>query len=389
MKVINLVSNTIQGCRGRAKMDGTLELLKELCLTPGPSGMEDRVRKIIKRELEGHVDKIEVSPLGDLIAFKKGSGSGKPRILIDAHADEIGCLVRFIDDKGFIRLQPTGYYDTKATIAQAMTIWTNKGPVEGVVGAKYPILETALGAAEKVPPFDDLFLDVGVASRKEAESIGVQIGDQITFSRRFSIIGDGKKCMGTALDNRSGVSILIEVMRSLSEAPVEADVYASFNAQEETTIGRHAALCARIVNPQIAIELCPILAADTPGVREDLVISTQGDGAVITLHERSTEDRFAGYVYHPRLLELFKKVAQEHKIKYQIRPSTVYTLTGVPFMRLVHEGIPSIAVCPPIRYGHTPYELIDIDDLINCNKLVQTVLPYIDSEFVNKKLPLG
>ena len=371
-----------------SRIDPTLELLKELCLTPAPSGMEDRIRDIVRRELKSCVDRIDISPLGDLIAFKKGTGSGNPRILIDAHADEIGCLVRYIDNNGFVRLQPTGYFDTKATLAQAMTVWTANGPVEGIVGAKYPILETATGGAERVPPFDDLFLDIGVKSKAEAESLGVQIGDQITFSRRFSITGGGKKCMGTALDDRAGVCVLIEAMKSLCKGPIEADVYASFNAQEETTIGRHAALCARIVNPQIAIELGVFLAADIPGVRDDLVISRQGDGVVITLHERSTEDPFAGYVCHPKLLELFRKVCHEHKIKHQIQPSTVYVLSGVPFIRLVHGGIPSIAVSLPIRYGHTPYELMDIDDFVSCRTLVEAVLPCMDSEFVNKKLPL-
>jgi putative aminopeptidase FrvX len=169
---------------------------------------------------------------------------------------------------------------------------------------------------------------------------------------------------------------------------VEADVYASFNAQEETTIGRQAALCAAIVNPQIAIELGGLVAADIPGVREDLVVSRQGYGAVINLHETSTEEPFSGYVYHSKLLQLFKKAAQEHKIKYQIQASSVFALSGAPFMRLVRGGIPSIGVGTPLRYGHTPCEVMDIDDFINCKKLVQVAVPYMNSEFVSKTLAL-
>jgi endoglucanase len=367
----------------------TLKLLEELCLTAAPSGMEDKIRKVIKEKLKGYVDKIEVSPLGDIIAFKKGTGAKSHKILIDAHVDEIGCLVRFIDDKGFIRLQPTGYFDTKATIGQAMTVFTRKGEVEGVVGAKYPILETGTGGAEKIPPFSELFLDIGAESREEVLSWGVQLGDQVAFSRRFIIIGKGTKCMGTALDNRAGVYTLIEVMKSLSESPVEADVYVSFNAQEEATIGRHAALCTRIVNPHVVIELCPSLAADIPGVREDMAITKQGNGVSITLHETSaTEEPFSGYIAHPKLLELFTRVAKENNIKYQLQVSTVYVLTGAPFMRLTNGGIPAIALNIPLRNGHTPYETMSISDVINCKKLVQAALPYIDSAFIENTLPL-
>ena len=362
-----------------SKLDETLELLKKLCFTPGPSGREDKIRKIIKEELEGYVNKIEVSPIGDLIAFKKGSGSKNPKVLIDTFIDEISCLVRFIDDKGFLRLQKAGYFDTKVTIGQAMIVWTSKGPVDGVVGANYPILETSIGAAEKVPPFDDLFLDIGVNSRIEAESLGVQVGDHITFSRSFSIIGNGNKIRGNSLANRNSVCMLIEIMRSLTEAPVEADVYASFRAQEESAIGRHCGPIARTVNPQIVIEINTNVAADTPGMREDLVISKQGDGVVIMLSDRCPEEPFSGYVYHPKLVELFKKVAQEHKIKYQIRPSTMVYLSGATFFRLENGGIPSINCGTPIRHVYTPYEMMDIDDFINCKRLVQTVLSYIDS----------
>jgi endoglucanase len=236
--------------------------------------------------------------------------------------------------------------------------------------------------------FSWTFLDIGADSREEVLSWGVQLGDHVTFSRRFTIIGNGKKCVGTALDNRSGICISIEIMRSLSKSPVEADVYVSFNAQEEATIGRHAALCARIVNPQVAIEIIPSVATDYPGVREDLFLSEQGSGAVITLNERSTEDKFSGYIYHPKLVELFKKVALEHGIKYQIQPSTMYTLSGAPFIRLVHGGVPTIAIATPLRYAHSPIEMMEIADFKNIMKLVQMVLSRITSEFIIKKLPL-
>jgi putative aminopeptidase FrvX len=194
--------------------------------------------------------------------------------------------------------------------------------------------------------------------------------------------------MGTALDPRAGVHTLIEIMRSLSKSPVEADVYVSFNAQEEATIGRHAALCTRIVNPHIVLELCNSLTADIPGVREDLVISKQGEGVCVVVHEQTPEEPFAGYIVHPRLFELFIKVAKKRNIKYQIQPSSVYVLSGVPFMRLVSGGIPSIALNMALGNGHTPYETLNIEDIFSRKYLIQAVLPYLTSGFIEKQLPL-
>ena len=370
------------------EMHKSLELLKRLCLIPAPSGMEQMLCKFISNELKGYADKIEIYPLGDLIAYKKGTGSKNYKVLIDSHADEIGCLVKFIDKRGFIRLMPTGYFDTKVTIGQAMTVFTREGQIEGVIGAKYPILETALGAADTVPPFADLFLDIGADSEEEVLSWGVQLGDYVTWSRSFSIIGQGKKCRATALDPRSGVYTLIEVMKSLSKSPVEADVYVSFNVQEETAIGRHAALCTNIVNPHVIIELCNSLSANIPGVREDLAISKQGDGTCIVIHEQTPEEPFTGSIVHPMLLELFIRVAQENNIKFQIQPSSVCVLSGVPYMRLLNGGIPSITLNLSLANGHSPYEIMSIYDIISRKQLIQFVLPYLNSDFIEKNLSL-
>jgi putative aminopeptidase FrvX len=177
-------------------------------------------------------------------------------------------------------------------------------------------------------------------------------------------------------------------MKSLSESPVEADVYVSFNAQEEASIARNAGLCTRIVNSNVVIELCNSLTANIPGVREDLFISKQGNGACIVLHETTPEEPFTGYIVHPKLLELFTRVAREKNIKYQVQPSSVYVLSGVPYMRLENGGIPSIALNMSLANGHTPYETLSISDIISRKQLVQAVLPYIDSDFIENELPL-
>lgn len=327
--------------------DRLVNLLQKLSLAPGPPGMEDAVREIIAAELEGHVDRVEVDALGNLIAVKEGN---RPvRVMLDAHMDEVALMVRSLRKDGFINFIPLGGVDPAVLLAQRVVVHGRRGPVPGVIGAKprHVMTEEEL---KKRPEIKSLYIDVGATSDEELLSMGILPGSFVTFDVSFQTSGD--LVIGKAFDDRIGCLVLLEVLKSLPEdAPT---VYAAFTVQEEQGL-RGATVAAYRIDPEVAFALEGTIAADTPGVPEGEHATKLGSGPALRVMD-------ASMLTQRRVLEFMMNVAERVGVPYQLQLSP-RSGTDAGRIHLTRKGVPTGVVSVPVRYIHTPSSVAKLSDI--------------------------
>lgn len=323
------------------------ELLKKLVEAPGVSGNEGDVRNIMKKEFEKTCDSVEINRMGNLIAKK---GSGKMKIMIAAHMDEIGLMVKHITDKGFLRFEPLGGIDQRTLLAQKIRVFTEKGEIIGVIGSKPPHIQEK-EEREQVIKMKSLFIDVGAKDRKDAESMGIKIGDFVGIYREFSELKNNL-VTGNGFDNRAGCAALIEIMKRLK--PKKCTLYAVGTVQEEKgLIGARSAIFQ--INPDIMMAVDTTIAGDTPEIGEADAPAVLGGGPVIVMMD--------GYgIMHPRVKKWLVETAEKSKIKYQ-RELAAGSGMDSSIAPIVREGIPSAGISVPTRYVHSGVEVLNLDDL--------------------------
>ncbi|ADL58427.1 M42 family metallopeptidase [Methanothermobacter sp. KEPCO-1] len=324
------------------------ELMKRLSLASGVSGFEGEVRDIIASELEGHVDKIEEDRLGNIIATRSGSG---PSVMLAAHMDEIGLMVRHIDKKGFIRFSKIGGISDQMILNQAVWIHGENGPVMGVIGSKPP---HRMKAAErkKVTTHDNMFIDIGAESREDAEEL-VSVGDPITFHAPYSELPNSR-FTGKALDNRIGCLVMVEVLKRVD---TDATVYGVGTVQEEVGL-KGAKTSAFKLNPDMALALDVTIAGDHPGMKEEEAPAKLDGGPAVILTDASGR----GIITHPRVKDWLLETAGEEDIPVQIEVSEGGT-TDATAIHLTREGIPAGVVSVPTRYIHTTVSMASMKDI--------------------------
>jgi len=323
-------------------------LLKRLCETPGVPSREERIRAVVIEEMTPLVDSIRVDAMGNVIGVRKGLGG--PKVMIAAHMDEIGFLVRHIDDQGFLRVQPVGGFDARVLVAQRVEVHGHAG--DTLLGAFQPAAKPThlLTEAERAKPLslDDLFVDLGL----DAETVGakVELGDPITLARTCERMGD--KVVSKSLDNRLSVFVMLEALRCLSAHACE--IHAVATVQEEIGL-RGATPAAYDIAPDIGIALDITLAGDFPGGRDDSRITSLGKGTAIKIMDSSL-------ICHPALVRHFRDLATEHGIPHQmeILPRGGTDAGGI---QRVRGGIPSFTLSTPTRYVHTVNETAAISDI--------------------------
>lgn len=337
------------------------ELLRKLSNAPGISGFEDEVRNLMIKELEGHVDEISVDPLGNLIAVKKGSSDGK-KIMLAAHMDEIGLMVRFIDKEGFIKFSTIGGINDQMLLNQTVYIQTDKGEITGVIGSKPPhkMKDTE---RKQIIKYDSMFIDIGAKDKEEAEEI-VSVGDPIIIRQEFEELRNGL-VKGKALDNRVGCAVLIEVLKNVES---DATIYGVGTVQEEVGL-KGAKTSAFSINPDMALALDVTISGDHPGIKEEEAPSKAGKGPAIILTDASGR----GLITHPKVKELLISTAKEEEIPYQVEVSDGGT-TDATAIHLTRQGIPTGVISPASRYIHTPISVVDLEDVENAVKLILAVL---------------
>jgi putative aminopeptidase FrvX len=337
------------------------ELLGKLSNASGVSGFEDEVRELMIRELEEHVDEVSIDELGNLIAIKKGADDGK-KVMLAAHMDEIGLMVRYIDEKGFIRFSKIGGINDQMLLNQEVFIQSSKGDVTGVIGSKPPH-KMKEAERKKIMEYDNMFIDVGAATREEAEEL-VRVGDPIIIKQEFAELGD-TLVKGKALDNRVGCAVLIEVLKRVES---KATIYGVGTVQEEVGL-KGARTSAFRINPDMAIALDVTISGDHPGIKEEEAPAKAGEGPAIILTDASGR----GLITHPKVKELLISAAEEEKIPYQLEVSDGGT-TDATAIHLTRQGIPTGVISPPTRYIHTPVSVVSIKDVENAVKLILAVL---------------
>ncbi len=340
------------------------KLLEKLSNASGVSGFEDEIRNLMMGELKGHVDELEVDEMGNLIAIKKGNLDGK-KVMLAAHMDEIGLIVRYIDKQGFIKFSKLGGINDQMLLNQEVLIHSRGEKILGVIGSKPP---HRMKAAEKKKPveYENMFIDIGACSREDAEK-RISVGDPITIKQDFAEL-ENDLVMGKAMDNRVGCAILLEVMK---QANSNATIYGVGTVQEEVGL-KGARTSAYRINPDMALALDVTISGDHPGMKEEEAPAKAGEGPCIILTDASGR----GIITHPRVKELLIEVAKEEEIPFQLEVSEGGT-TDATAIHLTREGIPTGVISPPSRYIHTPVSVVNIKDLENAVKLIVAVLKRI------------
>ncbi|MEN4007163.1 MAG: M42 family metallopeptidase [Methanobacteriaceae archaeon] len=332
------------------------ELLKKLSNAPGVSGFEDEIRKIITDELKDHVDEIEADNMGNIIAVKKGRNSKK--IMLAAHMDEIGLMIRFIDKKGFIKFSKIGGINDQMLLNQEVIVHSKKGKILGVIGAKPPH-RMKPAEKKKVLEYENMFIDIGASSREEAEEL-ISIGDPVTIKHEFSNLR-GNLVTGKAFDNRVGCYVLVEAMK---RAKTSATIYGVGTVQEEVGL-KGAKTAAFKINPDMAIALDVTICGDHPGIKFEDAPAKISKGPAIILTDASGR----GIITHPMVKKLLIEAASEEEIPYQLEVSEGGT-TDATAIHLTREGIPTGVLSVPTRYIHTPVEVASLEDIENTIKLL-------------------
>ena len=319
-------------------------LLARLSEIGGVPGREERVRELIAAELEGHVDSLETDAMGNLIARKKSKKKGAKRVLIAAHMDEIGFYVRFVDDAGFLRVQPLGGFDARTLFARQVTVHTGSGDLVGVLnpGVK-PIHIAPPDEREQVPKLTDFFVDTGLDA--ETVKAKVKLGDPVTLRQPF--VDLGAVVTGKALDDRVNCFILLELLKTLKK-PVH-DVYAVFSTQEEVGL-RGATTAAYTLEPDIGIALDTTLAVDLPGTPAEQRVTRMGEGVALKVMDSSM-------ISTRWLLDEFVALADNHAVPYQLELLPLGG-TDAGAMQRSRKGVSSLTLSIPSRYVHTVTEMV-------------------------------
>ncbi|MFA7199032.1 MAG: M42 family metallopeptidase [Methanoculleus sp.] len=325
------------------------ELLRKLSDAHGVSSSEGSIREIIKAELAGVVDEIREDTMGNLIATKRGDDFS---IMLAAHMDEIGLMVQYIDEKGFIRVVSIGGWYGPVLYCQRVVLHGTKGPVMGVLGAKPPHVMKDEERKKEVK-VENLFIDVGAASEEEVKNLGIEIGTPITIDREFVEL-TGTRVTGKAFDNRVGVVMLI---RAMQQAKSPHTVHAVFTVQEEVGL-KGARVSAYSLNPDCAIATDVTIPGDHPGIEKKDASVEMGKGPVLVIVSASGR----GLLADPRMTAWLRGTAEKNDIPCQIEVGTGGN-TDATIIHLERGGIPSIPFSIPARYIHSPVEVVDTVDI--------------------------
>jgi putative aminopeptidase FrvX len=336
----------------------SLEQLQNMCHISALSGHEEDMIAYMKAEMSGYVSNLRVDRLGNVIATREGNQPGGPKVMISAHMDELGFMVRKIEPSGFVRITRVGGIPEKSLPAQRLVLRGAKGDVLGIIGPKSHHL-TPPEDKDKVTQINDLYVDIGAGSKAEAEEMGIYPGTPATYHGFFQEM-PGAQIAGKALDNRAGCFILLQVLRLLAGKDLDATLYFVASVQEEFNI-RGVVPAAFAINPDMAIGLDVAIACDTPDLSA-LSDVRFGVGPVIshyTFHGRGT---LCGLIPNPKLRQYVTATAAQLGIPVQ-HSALLGGLYETSYLTVVGEGIPAVDMTFPVRYTHAPIEVACLPDI--------------------------
>ncbi|HDS58787.1 MAG TPA: M42 family peptidase [Thermoplasmatales archaeon] len=346
-------------------MEELTSFLQRLSQAPGISGHEDSVRAIVSEALEEHVDDIRFDKLGNLIATRNGSESA---VMVAAHLDEIGLMVKHVDDKGFIRFVKFGGWFDQTLLNNRVVVHAPRGDVYGVIGSKPPHIMKS-EEKKKTVKAEDMFIDVGIQDRQEADALGIRPGTPITLDRSLVTL-QGHRVCGKALDDRAGVAMMVEAVR---QTAAEVTVYAVGTVQEEVGL-KGARTSAFGLDPDAALVSETAVAGDHPGIEEKDAALKLGEGPALTVTDASGR----GLIASPSIMRWLEDTARQHDIPYQLEVSSGGT-TDATAIHLTRAGVPCGVVSVPTRYLHSGVEVLDLRDLQSGARLMARALEAVGS----------
>lgn len=327
--------------------------LKQLSEAFGVSGAEGEVRDILKQEL-AKTGNIWTDTIGNLF-IEKTVRFDKPKLMLCAHMDEVGFMIKHIDNNGLLKFDTVGGIDNRILISKNVVIGPQK--IKGVIGAKAIHLQEP---KERETPLKvkNLYIDIGAKNKEDAEN-KVKIGDYAVFDTEFN--KEGNIITGKAFDDRLGCYIVAEVLKNCDDIPITG----VFTVQEEIGL-RGSAVAAYAINPDLAIVLEGTFASDVPDTNEEFYSTTLGKGPAITFMDST-------YIAQRQLLDRIVNIAKEAKIPYQFKRAVSGGTDGGRIYT-THEGIPTIIISVPCRYIHSPISMANLEDVKHTISLVDLII---------------
>jgi len=351
-------------------LNDTEKLLKKLTEAPGVSGYESEVRRIIREELPADVV-IEQDKLGSIIARLNGS-LPSPKVMVAAHMDEIGFMIRHITEEGFIKFVPLGGWWDQVILAQRVVIKTHKGDVIGLVGAKPPHL-LPKDERSKLVEKREMYIDIGATSAGEVAEAGVRLGDPIIPISSFTILANPKTYMCKAWDDRVGCGLMIQLLQVLSGQEHPNTVYGVGTVMEEVGL-RGARTTVYATSPDVAIILDVDIAGDVPGIKEEESAVKIGKGPTMLLYD-------ALMIPNLKLRDLVIGLASEMEIPLQLSAMEGGATDG-GYIHLHQKGVPTAVIGVPARHIHSHDGIIHRDDYDNALRLLTELMKRLDAETV-------
>jgi endoglucanase len=375
------------------RLSGMFERLKVLAAIPATSGFEQEIAQRLADEMRPMADRVEVDAFGNVYGTLEGAAGG-PRVLVPAHSDSVGMIVSHIEENGYLRFDVVGSVPANLAYAQRVLICTPMGPRTGVVGSKpghIAFRDQTLGTT--VPLVDALFIDVGASSKSEAQRMGIEPGQQVTWDRELAWLGDPSTGLvtGRSLDDKVGCLAVLEAMRSLRASGARLHATAIFVAVVQEEVGlRGATQAAGRVRPDLCIGIDATVSqagfgsglAAHPSTTFSEAANSLGAGPGLSVMDRGASVPF-GLFGHPALIALCRQTAEREQIPYQIEGSMPIITSDAAAVQLAGAGVPSLTIKIPSRYTHGPIEVCSLKDIAATADLVAAALRAIgpDSRF--------
>lgn len=343
----------------------SIAFLKRLLDTPGPSGYETAAARVWRAEAQTFADVVRSDVAGNSIAEVNPQGS--PTIMLDGHIDEIGLIVQYIDDDGYLYISPIGGWDPEILAGQRLRFLSSDGAVVGVVGKK-PIHLMKSSDREKASKITDFWVDIGARDRAQAEA-RVAVGDAAVIDSH-SVDFPNDRIVSRSIDDRIGAFTVLEALRRYKERPGKARVVAAATTQEEISgNGGGALVSANAIRPHMAIAVDVTFATDHPGLeKKEIGDHKLGSGPVLV----------RGALVSPVVFELLRETAKAASIPYTVHAEGRATHTNADAIHLAREGVATGLVSIPNRYMHSPNEMVSLADVDHTAALIAEACRGVD-----------
>jgi endoglucanase len=352
-----------------ASGDDTQQLLQALADALGPSGFEEPVRKIMVERMKPLAEKLSYDGLGSVIAVQGSSG---PRIMVDAHMDELGGVVRRVSNDGYLTMQMLGGWLDQALVDQRWIIFGSKGPVRAITGIR-DIHIVPQEERTKVYPRESIFLDVGAKNAAEVAAMGLEPGDPVAPDAPFAVMNGTQNYLGKAWDDRVGCAVIIEAMKKLAHAPHPNQIFWVATVQEEIGL-RGAHTSSDLVKPEIGIAIEGGVTRDAPKVGAEEAQELLGGGPAIFLYDSSALPNL-------KLVSLIKQTAKEKTIPLQTDLIQGYGDDSAEIQKS-NGGAPTVNLVVPVRYTHSHNGIMNRGDFDKMVDLLVAVLQKLDAKAV-------